>query len=106
MDLKHINIQPADPSHHFAAIAALMNTQETEPNTVESLSEWYNKQLEDGIRFGVAVTSEDDVLGFNGIYRANFNRERYYAIVLDRLTRRSGARAGQPSVRQPAKPGG
>jgi L-amino acid N-acyltransferase YncA len=82
MDLKHINIQPADPSRYFAAIAALINTQETEPNTVESLSEWYNKQLEDGIRFGVAVTSEDEVRGFNGIYRANLNRERYYAIYL------------------------
>ena len=82
MDLKHINIQPADPSRHFAAIAGLMNTQETEPNTAESLAEWYNKQQEDGIRFSVAVIPEDEVLGFNGVYRTNLNRERFYAIYL------------------------
>ena len=40
MDLKPISIQPADPANHFAAIADLMNTQATEPNTAGTLYEW------------------------------------------------------------------
>ena len=82
MDLYQITILPADPNRHFAAIARLMNTQETEPNTAESLAEWYNKQLEDGVKFAVAVTSGDKVVGFDGLYCANLNRDRYFGIYL------------------------
>lgn len=82
MDLTHISIQPADPLRHFTAIADLMNTQETEPNSAASLAEWYNKQIEDGIRFSVAVTPDGKVIGFNGIYRDNLNLERHYGLYL------------------------
>jgi mycothiol synthase len=82
MDRKQITIEPDDPEHHFAAIAALMNTQETEPNTAETLAEWYNKQPEDGIRFNAAVSPERKLLGFNGIYRAYSNLERNYGVYL------------------------
>jgi len=82
MDLTHLSIQPADPLRHFAAIADLMNTQETEPNSAASLAEWYNKQIEDGIRFSVAVTPDGKVIGFNGIYRDNLNLERHYGLYL------------------------
>ena len=82
MDLTHLSIQPADPLRHFAAIAGLMNTQETEPNSAASLAEWYNKQIEDGIRFSVAVTPDGKVIGFNGIYRDNLNLERHYGLYL------------------------
>jgi len=82
MELKLIAIQPADPDRHFTAIANLMNTQETEPNSATSLAEWYNKQLEDGIRFSVAVSTEGSVIGFDGIYRDNLNLERHYGSYL------------------------
>jgi len=66
MDLKAITIQPADRGQHFGFIAALMNTQETEPNTAETLTEWYNKQQADGIRFNVVVNGQGEVLGSMG----------------------------------------
>jgi mycothiol synthase len=82
MDLKYLDLQPAIPQHHFAAIAALINSQETEHNTPESLTEWYNKQVENEIRFYVLVTKPGDILGFNGIYRSYTNLERNYSIYL------------------------
>lgn len=77
-----ISIITAVPGEHFDAIAGLMNTQETEPNTADTILEWYNKQLEDGVRFNVAVSRQGRVLGFSGYYLANKNRERYYGISL------------------------
>jgi len=82
MDLKPISIQPADPANHFAAIAVLLNTQETEPNTAGTLYEWYKKQLVDGIRFTAALSPGGEVLGFNAIYRDNLNLDRHYGIYL------------------------
>jgi len=82
MDLTHISIQPADPLRHFAVIAALMSTQETEPTTEKSLFEWYNRQLEGGIQLTIPVSPEGRVLGFNGIYRENLNYEQLYGIYL------------------------
>lgn len=79
MDLTKINIQSADPGRDFAAIAALLTTQETEPSTKESLSEWYGKQAE-GICFSVALSQNGKLLGFNGIYRSYTNLERNYSI--------------------------
>ena len=77
-----ISIIPAVPEQHFDAIAGLMNTQETEPNTADTLLEWYNKQLEDGVQFTVAVSRQGKVLGFSGYYVANKSRESYYGIYL------------------------
>jgi mycothiol synthase len=82
MDLKQVALQPADPGHYFADVAALMNTHETEPNTAATLTEWYHKQLEDGVRFTVAVSAQGKVLGFNGIYRDNLNIEQHYGIYM------------------------
>jgi L-amino acid N-acyltransferase YncA/RimJ/RimL family protein N-acetyltransferase len=82
MQLNQIILQTADPTHHFAAIASLMNTQETEPNTAGTLTEWYNKQLDNGIKFTVAVTPSGEVLGFTGIYRALTNLEGNFSIYL------------------------
>jgi len=75
-------IQPAIPDQYFADIARLLNTQEMESNTAESLAEWYEKQQADGIRFFVAVSPNGKVLGFSGIYRAFTNLERNYSIYL------------------------
>ena len=77
-----IEIRPAIPEQHFGAIASLLTTQETEPSTAHSLTEWYTKRLADGIRFSVAITPRDKVIGFYGIYRAFTNLERNYAIYL------------------------
>ncbi len=44
LHLNPISIKPAEPKQHFAAIAQLMNTQDSEPNTAETLAEWYGKQ--------------------------------------------------------------
>jgi mycothiol synthase len=82
MNLNEIKIVPAEPATHFSAIAALINTTETEPNTAESVAEWYEKQLEDGVRLAVPLAPGSEVLGYNGIYRANNNIERYYRIHL------------------------
>ena len=82
MDLKQVTLQSADPGHYFADVAALMNTQETEPNTAATLTEWYQKQLEDGVRFTVGISAQGKVLGFNGIYRDNLNIEQHYGIYL------------------------
>jgi RimJ/RimL family protein N-acetyltransferase len=82
MDLTEIKIQPIDQAAHFAAIATLMNTVDTEPNTAESLAEWYNKQSENERKFEVAVDPLASVLGFYGIYRANTNQDSYYGMYL------------------------
>jgi RimJ/RimL family protein N-acetyltransferase len=82
MDLNEVKIQPIEPSEHFGAVATLMNTVETEPNTAVTLAEWYNKQLADGVRFFVAVDPGGSVLGFNGLYRTNTNLDRYYGMYL------------------------
>ena len=82
MPTNHTLIQPAIPDQHFADIALLLNTQEMEPNTAETLAEWYQKQQADGIRFFVAVSPKGRVLGFSGIYRAFTNLERNYIIYL------------------------
>ena len=82
MKLEQITLQPADPERDLAAVAGLMNTQETEPSTATSLAEWYGKRLKDGIRLTVAVSPKSEVLGFNCIYRAYTNLERNYGIYL------------------------
>jgi L-amino acid N-acyltransferase YncA len=82
MDLIDIKIRPAEVAAHFGFIASLMNTVETEPNTVESLTEWYNKQLADGILFFVAVDHKGIVHGFYGLYHTNTNLDRYYGMYL------------------------
>jgi mycothiol synthase len=75
-----LRLQPVEPERHFTAIAALMSTQETEPSTAETLAEWYNKQLEDGIWFWVALSPADEVLGFSGLYHSSLTRQRYYSL--------------------------
>ena len=82
MDLPRISIQPADPMRHFAAIASLLTSQETEPTTAQSLTEWYERQLEVGIQLSVALTPQGNVLAFNGTYRENLNYEQLYGIYL------------------------
>ncbi len=82
MDLKAVKVLPLDPGTHFAAVAALMNTVETEPNTPESLAEWFHKQPDDGISFAVAVDPAGVVLGFDGLYRANTNLDAYFGMYL------------------------
>jgi RimJ/RimL family protein N-acetyltransferase len=82
MNLAEIHILPAESKAHFTAIAALMNLVETEPNTAESLAEWYTKQIPDGGRLAVALAPDGQVLGFNGIYRANTNLKGYYGCYL------------------------
>ena len=59
-----------------------MNTVETEPNTAESLAEWYTKQSDGEIIFDVAVDPSGIVLGFSGLYRLNTNLDRYFGIYL------------------------
>ena len=82
MDLNDVKILPVDPGAHFSAVAALMNTVETEPNTPESLAEWYTKRSDDGLIFAVAVDPAGVVLGFSGLYRLNTNLDRYFGIYL------------------------
>jgi L-amino acid N-acyltransferase YncA len=82
MDLREIKIQPIDPAIHFSTVAALLNTIETEPNTAESLAEWYNKQLEDDAKFFVALDPAGAVHGFSGLYRMNTNLVGYYGMYL------------------------
>ncbi len=77
-----IRLIPADPDRHFATIAALISTQETEPSNQRSLAEWYKDQSEDGILFTAAVNTDDTVLGFSGIYRDNLNIEYHYGLYL------------------------
>jgi RimJ/RimL family protein N-acetyltransferase len=92
MDLTDISIQPADPQRHFDAIAALISSQETEPSTQQTLLEWYNKQLDDGIQFTATVSPLGEVLGFNGIYRDNSNLECHYGLylIVDQVFRGQG----------------
>jgi mycothiol synthase len=82
MDKTEITILPADPNTHFGAIADLMNTIENEPNTAESVSEWYHKQAMESIRFAVAFNQAGCLVGFNGIYRYNTNIEHYFSTYL------------------------
>ena len=80
MDLTQISLQTADPEHYFEAVTSLMNIQDTEPNTAESLAEWYKKQVDNDVRFKVLVTELGEVLGFCGIYRSYTNLEQNYSI--------------------------
>ncbi len=82
MLLKNVRLLPAEPERHFAAIAALISGQETEPSTQQSLTEWYNRRRAGGILFTTAVDQLDQVLGFDGLYRDNTNIERQYGIYL------------------------
>lgn len=92
MDLKDVQLIPAIPDRHFAAIAALISSQETEPSNQQTLTDWYNRQVADGILFTVAADSADRVLGFDGIYRDNLNIESQFAIylIVDPHHRREG----------------
>lgn len=78
MVLNRVTLKPADPKRHFAAIAALMTSVETEPTTESSLRDWYNRQQENGIRFTVAMYPAGKLLGFNALYRENLNRDPVY----------------------------
>jgi mycothiol synthase len=82
MNESAIHLATAEPDCHFAAIASLLSSQETEPSSQQSLLEWYNRQQQRGILFTVAVDSSGRVLGFNGIYRDNLNIPHLYALYL------------------------
>jgi mycothiol synthase len=82
MERENVRLLIADPARHFAAIAVLISSQETEPSNQRSLTEWYNKQIDDGILITAAVDVSDQLLGFYAIYRDNLNRERLYAVNL------------------------
>jgi mycothiol synthase len=82
MDESAIHLLPAEPDRHFAAIASLLSSQETEPSSPQSLLDWYNRQGQHGILFIVAVDSAGRVLGFSGIYRDNLNIPHHYALYL------------------------
>jgi mycothiol synthase len=82
MDLNRITLLPADPNLHFAAIAALMTSHETEPTTESSLVDWFHRQQELGIQFTVAINPQGRVLGFNGLYRENRNYDRLYSVYI------------------------
>ena len=82
MQLIPVTYQPADPVHHFAAIARLMSGEESEPTTQSSLLDWYQRQLETGIWLTVATSPDNQVLGFNGLYRLTSERERLYGMYL------------------------
>ncbi len=82
IDLNAIRILPAEPGKYFAEVAALMTCHDSEPTTEQSLQDWYNRQLLDGIQLFVAVSQDGKVCGFNGLYRGNANRERLYGIYL------------------------
>jgi mycothiol synthase len=82
MEIKDIRLLPADPGRHFSAIAALISSQETEPSTQQTLTDWYDRRLADGILFTAAVDKDDRVFGFNGIYRDNLNIPHHYGLYL------------------------
>ena len=92
MDLTTIHLQSAEPGQHYAGIARLMSSQETEPTTQESLMEWYSKRQERGIRMNVALNIEEEVCGFICIYRDNLNIEGYYGmyLIVEQAFRRQG----------------
>lgn len=91
-----VKLTPAVPDVHFAAIAALVSSQETEPSTQQTLTEWYNKQLVDGILLTAAVTPEGRIVGFDGIYRDNTNIGHYYGVYL--ITEQAYRRQGLGSL--------
>ena len=82
MDLSAITIQPTDPELHYAHIARLISSQETEPTTAASLVEWYTKRQERGIRMNVALSAKAEVVGFNCLYRENLNLEDFFGLYL------------------------
>ncbi len=82
MNLKDIHLLPANPGRHFPAIASLLSSQETEPSTEQSLSDWYYRRQSDGIRFTVAVDQSGSLFGFSSIYRDNLNIPNHYGLYL------------------------
>ena len=82
MDLNAFTIRPANPELHYAHIAQLMSSQQTEPTTAVSLAEWYAKRLERGINMNVALSANAEVVGFNCLYRDNLNLEDFFGLYL------------------------
>ncbi len=82
MDMDTFRLVTAIPGQHFAAIAALLSSQETEPSTQRTLTEWYERRLGDGIHLTAAVDSLEQVAGFNSIWRDNLNLDRHFGIYL------------------------
>jgi L-amino acid N-acyltransferase YncA/RimJ/RimL family protein N-acetyltransferase len=82
MDTREVRLVPTQPGQYFADIAALLSSQETEPSSQQSLTQWYERQLEDGILVTAAVNQDGQVLGFNCIYRDNLNLDHHYGIYL------------------------
>ena len=92
MNESAIHLVPAEPDRHFAAIASLLSSQETEPSSQQSLLAWYNRQRQHGIFLTAACDSTGHVLGFDGIYRDNLNIPQLYAfyLIVDPAYRRQG----------------
>jgi RimJ/RimL family protein N-acetyltransferase len=92
MKLNPVSYQPADAARHFAAIARLMTGEESEPTTESSLLDWYQRQLKAGIWLYVLTSPDDQVLGFNGLYRLTSERERLYGmyVIVDAAYRNCG----------------
>jgi len=82
MDLSSITLKPAEADLHYASIARLMSSQETEPTTTGSLAEWYAKRQERGISMNVALSAKADAVGFNCLYRDNLNLEDFFGLYL------------------------
>ncbi len=92
MLLEDVRLLPVEPDRHFAAIAVLLSSEETEPSTQQTLTEWYRQRQSSGILLSTAVNPEGQVLAFNGIYRGNMNIPGQYSIylVVDPRYRRMG----------------
>lgn len=89
-------LHPPDPERHFAAIAALLTSFETEPTSESGLLRWYQRELEQGLRMCVAQDENGAVAGFHCLYRRGDptdKRLNLYLIVAPQFRRQGlGAR--------------
>ncbi len=92
MLLNDVRLLPAEPDRDFAAIAALISVEETEPSTPQTLAQWYRQRQLYGIRLTTAVNSDGQALGFNGIFRVKLNIPHHYwlYLIVDPRFRRMG----------------
>ena len=90
-----ISLRNTDPPRDFDWIAALINSVDMEPTSVNELKEWYQRKLPDDIHLRVVENASREKLGFHCLFRYNAGDGIHYKfyLIVEPEYRRQGAGA-------------